>query len=112
MLEGLYCNVDVAPWVTAAQQLDVRWVVEIQEHIARERLCERHVRTGVAKHQEEAEWRGEEDLCFDDRDETDTVCVDTADNNDLPNGRFLLAHVLEPAKRILSIDDPRWKGQE
>ena len=36
----------------------------------------------------------------------------TADNNDLPNGRYLLDHVLEPATRLQSIDDREWRGAE
>jgi hypothetical protein len=35
-----------------------------------------------------------------------------ADNNDLPNGRFLLQNTLEPALRIHSVDDEYWRGQE
>lgn len=35
-----------------------------------------------------------------------------ADNNDLPNGHYLLTHVKQPAKSILSADDKDWRGEE
>ena len=90
VLEGLYCNVSLEPWRTAASIVDERWVVDADEAVARRRLVDRHVLTGVARDRNEAEWR--------------------ADENDLPNGRWLLTHVLEPARRLASIDDPSWAG--
>lgn len=59
LFEGLYCNVALPPWSAAAEALDLRWVLSIDEERARERLIERHVRTGVARDAEEARWRGE-----------------------------------------------------
>lgn len=59
LFEGLYCNVALPPWNAAAEALDLRWVLSIDEERARERLVERHVRTGVAQDAEEARWRGE-----------------------------------------------------
>ncbi|PWN36496.1 P-loop containing nucleoside triphosphate hydrolase protein [Meira miltonrushii] len=92
IIEGLYANVDEGAWSKAAALYDERWVIECPEPLARARLIERHVVTGVAQSKEEAEWR--------------------ADNNDLPNGRYLLSHVKQPAKRILSTDDKDWRGEE
>lgn len=88
ILEGLYCNCDDGEWARGARALDERWVVEVDRNVARERLRVRHVLTGVAKDEEEALWR--------------------ADNNDLPNGDYLLAHTLEPARRIRSVQDQAW----
>lgn len=59
VIEGLYCNVDEEPWLTAAKTFDERWVVTVDRAVAKERLRIRHVLTGVAKDDEEAIWRGE-----------------------------------------------------
>ncbi|PWN22802.1 P-loop containing nucleoside triphosphate hydrolase protein [Microstroma glucosiphilum] len=88
IIEGLYCNCDDGEWGRGAKLLDERWVVEVQREVARQRLRVRHVETGVAKDEEEALWR--------------------ADNNDLPNGDYLLSHLLEPVKRIKSREEEAW----
>lgn len=59
IIEGLYANVDEGAWSKAAALYDERWVIECPESLARARLIERHVVTGVAQSKEEAEWRGE-----------------------------------------------------
>ncbi|CAO1615849.1 unnamed protein product [Sympodiomycopsis kandeliae] len=87
-VEGLYCNCNDGHWAKGAQALDERWVVEVSKEIARERLRVRHVQTGVAKDEQEALWR--------------------ADNNDLPNGDYLFSHILEPSRRIRSLEDNTW----
>lgn len=58
ILEGLYANIDEGDWINAAKLYDERWVVECDEEIAKSRLVARHVITGVAKDEEEANWRG------------------------------------------------------
>ncbi|CBQ72253.1 conserved hypothetical protein [Sporisorium reilianum SRZ2] len=89
VFEGLYCNCDVGEWRRAAREFDARLVFEVPKDEARRRLVARHVKTGVAKDQEEAIWR--------------------ADNNDLPNGDWLMSHLLEPYTVVRSIDDPTWR---
>ncbi|SPO44492.1 related to YFH7 - putative kinase [Moesziomyces antarcticus] len=89
VFEGLYCNCDVGEWKRAAEQFDVRLVFEISKQDAKTRLITRHVATGVAKDTEEAIWR--------------------ADNNDLPNGDWLMSHLLAPYTVVTSIDDPSWR---
>lgn len=69
IVEGLYTFLGIDPWKEAAEALDERWFVDIDETQARERLIRRHVATGVAKNSEEAIWR--------------------ADSNDLPSERAL-----------------------
>jgi hypothetical protein len=32
-----------------------------------------------------------------------------ADNNDLPNGDWLMSHLLAPYTVVTSIDDPSWR---
>lgn len=86
VIEGLYTFLSIDPWVEASKLLDERWFVHVDVIKARERLVKRHVVTGVAKDMEEAIWR--------------------ADENDGPNGKFIIENMLEPTRVITSVDDP------
>ncbi|KAI6153062.1 hypothetical protein BKA82DRAFT_4085568 [Pisolithus tinctorius] len=70
----------------AAEAMDERWWVDVDWEIARERLVKRHVLTGVAKDMQEANWR--------------------ADENDGPNGKFIVDNLYKPTRNVRSIDDP------
>ena len=65
IIEGLYVFLGIEPWVRAANLLDERWFVTVDAQKGKQRLCTRHVETGVAADWEEAVWR--------------------ADNNDIPS---------------------------
>lgn len=106
IFEGLYANLNEGAWVEAGRLYDERWVIECSEQVARQRLIERHVATGVAIDQHEAEWRGMCDTLFSPM----SLSHFLADNNDIPNGRYLLQHVLEPARRLYSNDDETWRS--
>ncbi|KIO32416.1 hypothetical protein M407DRAFT_66737 [Tulasnella calospora MUT 4182] len=86
IIEGLYAFLSLGRWKEAAKLLDERWYVEVDYDVARERLVRRHVVTGVTETEEEARIR--------------------ADNNDIPNGRFVEENMLTPTRRIPSVDDP------
>ncbi|KAF5376882.1 hypothetical protein D9615_007243 [Tricholomella constricta] len=86
IIEGLYTFLSIAPWNEAGLLLDERWHIQIDIDTAQGRLIKRHVVTGVAKDMAEAVWRAEE--------------------NDMPNGRFVIANTLEPTRIIHNIDDP------
>jgi len=86
VIEGLYVLLSETGWKEAAELLDERWLVEVGVEEAKQRLVKRHVVTGVAKDMVEAIWR--------------------ADNNDMPNGIFLLENMVTPTKRIQSVEDP------
>lgn len=90
IIEGLYTFLSIDPWKEAGLLLDERWLFQIELEEATRRLVKRHVITGVAKDMKEAIWRAEE--------------------NDMPNGRFLLANSLEPTRIISSKDDIRFPG--
>ncbi|RXW20922.1 hypothetical protein EST38_g4946 [Candolleomyces aberdarensis] len=85
VIEGLYTFLSIEPWIAASKLLDERWWVEVDEEEAKQRLIKRHVRSGVVKHEEEALWRAEQ--------------------NDLPNGRFVRNNMLEPTRIIQSKHD-------
>ncbi|KAG6817285.1 hypothetical protein H0H87_010627 [Tephrocybe sp. NHM501043] len=86
IIEGLYTLLSIAPWNEAGLLLDERWYIHIEIDRAQQRLVKRHVLTGVAKDVEQAVWRAKE--------------------NDMPNGRFVMANMLEPTRTIQSIEDP------
>lgn len=86
LLEGLYVFLSIEPWVVAGSMLDERWLVDVDLDDAKERIVKRHVETGVTATEKEATHRAEE--------------------NDFPNGEFVLGHILEPTRRIKSINDP------
>jgi len=86
ILEGLYTFLGIEPWRIASELLDERWFIDVDFDDARTRLIKRHIATGVAQNEEEARWR--------------------ADNNDLPNGHFVVENMLPPTRRIQSVADP------
>jgi len=47
LLEGLYTFLNVEPWVEAAQLLQERWYVEVDEKEAEGRLARRHIKSGI-----------------------------------------------------------------
>jgi pantothenate kinase len=60
VIEGLYTFLNLEPWAEAGKLLDERWLIELDEEEARERLVKRHVLTGVTKNLEEAYRRADE----------------------------------------------------
>ncbi|CEL58381.1 Putative uridine kinase C227,14 OS=Schizosaccharomyces pombe (strain 972 / ATCC 24843) GN=SPAC227.14 PE=3 SV=1 [Rhizoctonia solani AG-1 IB] len=86
VIEGLYTFINTPEWRPAAEALDERWLIDVDIPEATRRLVQRHVVTGVAKDLEEANWR--------------------AENNDMPNGVWVLEHMMEPTRRIKSITEP------
>ncbi|MCJ1388222.1 hypothetical protein MMC18_001067 [Xylographa bjoerkii] len=90
VFEGNYLSLNKSPWKEAAELMDELWFVDVTEERARERLVERHVRTGVAGSKEEAERRAEE--------------------NDLVNGRDIVAGRVEGVSEVVvSWEDEAWR---
>jgi pantothenate kinase len=54
LIEGLYVFLHVEPWSAAGHLLDERWFLEVDVEVARERLVQRHIKTGVTNHLEDA----------------------------------------------------------
>ena len=52
--EGNYLLLDQGPWAAVRDLLDVVWFVEVDAHLRRERLVERHVRFGKTRPAAEA----------------------------------------------------------
>jgi pantothenate kinase len=91
IFEGNYLSLDKPPWKDAAELMDELWFVDVDFEVARRRLVWRHVKTGIAKDEEEAGRR--------------------ADENDLVNGREIVEGRLEVHETIVSKDDKEWSPE-
>jgi len=91
IFEGNYLSLNKTPWKEAAELMDELWFVQVDKGRAKERLVERHVRTGVTADRESAARR--------------------ADENDLPNGREIVEGRLDVHEVIESKEDERWKPE-
>ncbi|KAF2085934.1 P-loop containing nucleoside triphosphate hydrolase protein [Saccharata proteae CBS 121410] len=89
VFEGNYLALDREPWRTAAGLMDELWFVEVGEETARRRLVGRHVRAGIARDEDEARRRVEE--------------------NDLVNGREIVGERVEVHEVIRSEEDGAWR---
>ena len=94
IFEGLYLSLGTgAPeWKEAAEMMDELWFVEVDEEVARRRLVSRHVKAGLAKNEEEAGRR--------------------ADENDLVNGKEIIQGRLKIHETIQSREDDAWKPEK
>lgn len=91
VFEGNYVTLDKEPWREAASMMDELWFVDVDEDVARRRLVERHVRTGVTQTAEEAKNR--------------------ANENDLPNGRQIVENkVTGITETVYSREDKTWEA--
>jgi pantothenate kinase len=105
ILEGLYTFLSIPPWRTAAELLDERWFVEVDVPDARKRIVERHVKTGVAPSRELALERAE----LNDFPSTFIFSHPNMKVSEVKprlDGEFVMANMLEPTRRIRSIEDP------
>ena len=91
VFEGNYVALDEKPWDEARELMDEIWFVEVEESVARRRLIKRHVDAGIAKDEEEAGQR--------------------ADQNDLVNGRQIVQHRVRVDELVKSVDDETWKPE-
>ncbi|KAI4602831.1 hypothetical protein KJ359_008051 [Pestalotiopsis sp. 9143b] len=70
IVEGNYVLSDQGAWASIAELLDERWLLDINPAVARARVAERHVASGIEVTMEQALVR--------------------ADYNDVPNGRLVM----------------------
>ncbi|KAI0182371.1 P-loop containing nucleoside triphosphate hydrolase protein [Xylaria flabelliformis] len=91
VFEGNYVVLDKQPWSEAAELMDERWFVDVDFDVARRRLVVRHVKAGIAKGEEEARKR--------------------ADENDLVNGRQIVENRTHVHEVVVSRDDEKWKHE-
>lgn len=92
IFEGNYCSLDKEPWKEAAALMDELWFVDVDFKIARDRLIHRHVKAGIAKDEEEAARR--------------------ADENDLVNGHEIVDSRLEVHELVKSEEDAEWAPEK
>lgn len=94
VMEGNYLSLGSgAPeWKEAAEMMDELWFVDVPEETARKRLIARHVTSGIAKDEEDAAKR--------------------ADENDLVNGKEIIDGRLEVHEIIQSHEDKTWTPEQ
>ncbi|KAI1331811.1 P-loop containing nucleoside triphosphate hydrolase protein [Xylariaceae sp. FL0255] len=89
VFEGNYVVLDKEPWRAAARLMDERWFVDVDFAVARKRLVVRHVKAGIAAHEEAAGRR--------------------ADENDLVNGKQIVENQFAVDETVISREDTAWK---
>lgn len=89
VFEGNYLSLGKGLWKEAAILMDELWFVSVDMDTARRRLVRRHVKAGIARDEEDALRRVEE--------------------NDLVNGREILEFRLEVQEVVVSKADENWK---
>ena len=72
--------------------MDELWFVDVDLEVARKRLIYRHVKAGIAKDEEDAAKR--------------------ADENDLVNGKEIIENRLEVHETVASKDDDEWRPEK
>ncbi|KAF9693627.1 hypothetical protein EKO04_008327 [Ascochyta lentis] len=92
IFEGNYCSLNHGPWKEAADLMDELWFVDVDFQIARKRLIHRHIKAGIAKNEEEAAKR--------------------ADENDLVNGREIVGSRQDVHELVKSKEDPEWAPEQ
>ena len=92
IFEGNYLSLDKPPWKDAAGLMDELWFVHVEFEVARRRLVARHVKAGIARDEEEAGKR--------------------ADENDLVNGREIVENRLPVQEVVESRWDESWVPEE
>ncbi|KAK9458675.1 P-loop containing nucleoside triphosphate hydrolase protein [Lipomyces oligophaga] len=85
IIEGNYLHLTDKPWDSIACLMDELWFVRVERDIARQRIIHRHLQAGLAS--------------------SETDAAKRADENDLPNGDYIIAHSLKPHRIIISIQD-------
>lgn len=72
ILEGNYLLCDEGSWSEIADIVDERWLVKVDENLARSRVASRHLRAGI--------------------EPTMKLALARTDYNDIPNGRYIMEH--------------------
>jgi pantothenate kinase len=90
VLEGLYLSLGTGLWREICAEMDELWFVEADGEVARRRLVERHLLSGVARDREEAERR--------------------AGGSDALNAEEIVRDRLAVDEVVMSVEDDMWKG--
>lgn len=82
---GNYLSLKNDIWGTISALFDELWFVSVDREVARKRLIARHLATGLA--------------------DTPEAAAKRADENDLPNGDFIIANMMAVHRMVRSIPD-------
>ena len=89
VLEGNYLSLGKGEWKEITELMDELWFVEVEEEVAGRRLVPRHVKAGIAPDEKSA-WK-------------------RVWENDLVNGREIVAERVEVTEVVVSREDDAWK---
>ncbi|TPX34535.1 hypothetical protein SmJEL517_g02895 [Synchytrium microbalum] len=84
LFEGLYLQLSLPVWADIAHAMDELWFLDCDVGVARERVAQRHLASGLVS--------------------TVKAGYERFDSNDGPNGEFILANSVKPTKVIKSIN--------
>ncbi|KAI0550374.1 P-loop containing nucleoside triphosphate hydrolase protein [Xylaria curta] len=84
ILEGNWLLFDRDPWNQIEAYMDDTWFVDIDEDLARRRVAERHIKSGI-----ETTWE---------------AALERTNQNDLLNGQEVRRHLIKPSVMVQSID--------
>lgn len=104
MIEGLYVLLNNEPWDKATSLLDERVWVECPPEVARDRLIERHLQSGIEPDRASAEARGHLSSIFGSKALADFF-LSLVDGSDMLNGEFIREHLANPTFTINSVID-------
>ncbi|KAL4935882.1 hypothetical protein BDV06DRAFT_206052 [Aspergillus oleicola] len=85
ILEGNYLAYNLPPWSKIGQYVDESWFVEVDGDVARRRLAQRHLDSGIERTMEAA--------------------LKRVESNDMRNGEDIRRHLVEPQVVVWSVDD-------
>ncbi|KAI0533981.1 P-loop containing nucleoside triphosphate hydrolase protein [Xylaria digitata] len=84
IVEGNWLLLDREPWRQIPKYVDNTWFVDVDASLARQRIVERHIVSGI-----ESTWE---------------TALNRADTNDLPNGDEVRDHLARPNIRVMSVE--------
>ena len=92
LFEGNYLSLGKTPWKEAAGLMDELWFVDVDFSVARRRLVHRHIKAGIARNEDEARRR--------------------ADENDLISGQEIVNLRLDVDELVISREDGEWAPEK
>jgi pantothenate kinase len=91
-VSGLYLSLTTDIWGEITKLFDELWFVEVDRNVARRRLIARHLASGIC--------------------DTEEAAAKRADENDLPNGDYIVANMAKPDRVIQNIEDEEYANSQ
>ncbi|KAH7029492.1 P-loop containing nucleoside triphosphate hydrolase protein [Microdochium trichocladiopsis] len=85
IMEGNWLLYDEEPWRQFSTLVDESWFIDVDANVARRRIAQRHLESGI--------------------ESTLEAALARVDSNDLPNGEEVRTKLVTPTVRVLSVDE-------